>query len=129
MSWLRMRVASSDWWASRNVVSVTSTGFWSRTQAANLSGPSCLSRSRAPGSVQKTDAVRRHLHQQRIVKRRDDSAVECRPRVEPNAEAARRSIRREPAIIGNEVVRRIFGGDPALECETVMADLLLVAQA
>ena len=35
-----MRVASSDWWASRMVVSVTSTRFSFRIQRAKASGPS-----------------------------------------------------------------------------------------
>ena len=36
---MRTRVASSDWWASRNVVSVTATSFCSRSRRANSSGP------------------------------------------------------------------------------------------
>ena len=35
-----MRVASSDWWASRMVVSVTSARFSARIQRAKASGPS-----------------------------------------------------------------------------------------
>ena len=34
-----MRVASSDWWASRKVVSVTATAVCSRSASANASGP------------------------------------------------------------------------------------------
>ena len=40
MSYVRIRVASSDWCASRKVVSVTSRRGCSRTQWANFSGPS-----------------------------------------------------------------------------------------
>ena len=40
MSWVRIRVASSDWCASRMVVSVTSTRVSARIQAAKASGPS-----------------------------------------------------------------------------------------
>ena len=44
-----MRVANSDWWASRKVVSVSKRDFWLRVHWANLSGPSSLSLSRDPG--------------------------------------------------------------------------------
>jgi len=44
-----MRVASSDWWASRMVVSVISTFFCASIQSASAFGP-CSSRSvRVPG--------------------------------------------------------------------------------
>ena len=36
---VRIRVASSDWWASRNVVSVTSSRFCSRTHCGELRRP------------------------------------------------------------------------------------------
>jgi hypothetical protein len=36
---VRMRVASSDWWASRMVVSVMSTRFSLRIHSAKLGGP------------------------------------------------------------------------------------------
>ena len=45
---VRNRVASSDWCASRNVVSVTPTAFESRIQRANPSGPSSVSRCLDP---------------------------------------------------------------------------------
>ena len=38
-SWVRTRVASSDWCASRMVVSVTRRPLWARTAAAHPSGP------------------------------------------------------------------------------------------
>ena len=40
---VRTRVASSDWWASRNVVSVTATRVWARSRRANSSGPTSSS--------------------------------------------------------------------------------------
>ena len=45
-----MRVASSDWCASRMVVSVIRTCFWSFIQAANFSGPSWSRRCLVPGT-------------------------------------------------------------------------------
>ncbi len=48
MSRVRMRVANSDWCASRMLVSVSRTAFCSRIHAANFSGPSCLSKGRNP---------------------------------------------------------------------------------
>jgi len=39
MSYVRTRVASSDWCASRNVVSISSNLLWALTAAANPSGP------------------------------------------------------------------------------------------
>ncbi len=44
-----MRVASSDWWPSRMVVSVTSTRLCSRIHLASALGPRDLSKSRVPG--------------------------------------------------------------------------------
>ena len=48
---VRTRVASSDWWASRNVVSVTATSCCSRSRRANASGPSSSSRWRVPSGA------------------------------------------------------------------------------
>ena len=45
---MRTRVASSDWCASRNVVSVTATRSWARSSAANASGPTASNRWREP---------------------------------------------------------------------------------
>lgn len=39
-SWVRTRVASSDWWASLKVVSISSSPSWLRTARAKPSGPS-----------------------------------------------------------------------------------------
>ena len=49
MSNVRTRVASSDWCASRIVVSVSSSGFCLSTHAQNFSGPSASRRVRVPG--------------------------------------------------------------------------------
>ena len=48
MSKLRTRVAMSDWWASRKVVSVMSRRFCFSVHSANFFGPSSSSRSRVP---------------------------------------------------------------------------------
>ena len=45
---VRTRVASSDWWASRKVVSVTPTAGDSRSQRAKPSGPNSTSRCLDP---------------------------------------------------------------------------------
>ena len=45
---MRTRVASRDWWASRNVVSVTATASCARRAFAKPSGPSSSSRWREP---------------------------------------------------------------------------------
>lgn len=47
-SWVRTLVASSDWWASLKVVSISSRPWWARTALANPSGPSCSNTSRKP---------------------------------------------------------------------------------
>ena len=48
---MRTRVASSDWCASRNVVSVTATAVCSRSACANFSGPSESSAWRVPSGA------------------------------------------------------------------------------
>ncbi len=48
---VRTRVASSDWCASRKVVSVTPTRCWPRRSAANFSGPSWSSACREPSGA------------------------------------------------------------------------------
>ena len=48
MSYVRTRVASSDWCASRNVVSVISSRFCSVVHAAKPSGPSSCKSCRVP---------------------------------------------------------------------------------
>ena len=56
---VRSRVASSDWWASRKVVSVISSGFCSSTHCANFSGPSSCSICRVPGRRGRLTSQRR----------------------------------------------------------------------
>ena len=48
---MRKRVASSDWCASRNVVSVSNSCFLLQDPLANFSGPSCLNFSRLPSGI------------------------------------------------------------------------------
>ena len=57
----------------------------------------------------------RHLHQQRIVIRRDHRAAVRRTAVEPDAEARGRAVGGELSVIGHEVVGGILGGDAALQ--------------
>ncbi len=57
MSKLRIRVASSDWWASRNVVSVTNSRSCSRTQRLNFSAPIALNLSRLPSGTWRAGGV------------------------------------------------------------------------
>ena len=45
---MRTRVASSDWWASRKVVSVTATASCWRSEAANFSGPTRMQQVAGP---------------------------------------------------------------------------------
>lgn len=47
-SWVRIRVAKSDWWASRNVVSITIRLLFFLTAFANPSGPSEIKMSLSP---------------------------------------------------------------------------------
>ena len=70
-----------------------------------------------------------HLHQQRVVERRHDGAGEGGAAVEPNAHAARRTVVREPAVVGHELVRRVFGRHAALNRKAVRRDLILRRQA
>ena len=66
-----------------------------------------------------------HLHQQRIVEARDDGAGVGRSGVEPDAEPGRTAIGRDAAIVGDEIVFGVFGGDAALQCVRVDANLFL----
>ena len=58
---VRTRVASSDWWASRNVVSVTATAGRARSQLAKPAGPSSARRWRLPGGGWRAEIDRRQL--------------------------------------------------------------------
>ena len=55
-----MRVASSDWCASRMVVSVTSTRFSARIQARKRFGPVAVEPLLGAGAGQRVEARRRH---------------------------------------------------------------------
>ena len=69
----------------------------------------------ALAGVREFAAPRGGLHQQRIVIRRDHRAAVGRTAVEANAESRGRAVCRKLAVIGNEVVGGIFGGDAALQ--------------
>ncbi len=72
---------------------------------------------------------RGHLHEQRIVRRRDDRAGVRRAGIEPDAEAGRAAIRRDAAVVGDEIVFRIFRRHAALHRVAVEADVLLARHA
>lgn len=67
----------------------------------------------------------RYLHQKRIVITGDDRPRIGRPAIQTNAEAGRRAVRRYTAVVGNEIVLRVFCGDTALQRMAVEADILL----
>ncbi len=67
----------------------------------------------------------RDLLQQRIVVARDDRARIGRPPVEPDAEARRPAIGGDAAVIGDEVVERVLGGDAALDGVAVQLHVAL----
>ncbi len=58
-----------------------------------------------------------------------DRAGKRRARVEPNAHAAGRAIVRDAAVVGHEMVRRIFGRHAALNGKAVRRDGLLRRQS
>ena len=69
------------------------------------------------------------LLQQRIVEARDHRAGIGRAAIEADAEAGRAAIGGDTAIVRNEVVLRVLGGDAALEGVAVEADLALPGNA
>ena len=73
----------------------------------------------------RASAPSRHLLQQRIVEAGDDRARIGRAAVEPDAEAGRAAIGGDAAIVGNEILLRIFGGDAALQRVAVEPDVRL----
>ena len=79
-----------------------------------------LGRGRRPG---------RHLDQQRVVVGRDHRAAIGRAGVEPDAEAGRAAVGGQPAVVGQEAVFRVFGGDAALQRVAVERDLRLLGHA
>ena len=68
---------------------------------------------------------RRHLHQQRVEVGRDDRAGEGGAGVEPDAHAAGRAIGGDPAVVGEEAVLGVLGGDAALNRRPHRLDLRL----
>ena len=72
---------------------------------------------------------RGHLHEQRVGTTRDDRAGVCGAGVEPDAEAGGAAIRRDAAVVRDEIVLRIFGRHAALHRVAVEADVLLLRHA
>ena len=81
------------------------------------------------GRVLEPAGVGRDLHQQRVVERRDDRARRGRAAVQPQAQAARRAIVGDPAVVGSEVVGGVLGRDPALDGMPLCLDRLLAGDA
>ena len=65
------------------------------------------------------------LDQQAVVIARDDPAGISRAAVQTNAHARRGPVGRDAPVIGDEVVLRIFGGDPGLQRMPVQANIAL----
>src|SRR5439155_10503104 len=65
------------------------------------------------------------FHQQRIEVGRDDRAAERGAAVEANVVSAAGTVGREPAVVGNEVILVIFGGDSSLIRDAAGRDLVL----
>lgn len=59
-SWVRTRVARRDWWASLNVVSISSRPWWARTAFAKPSGPSLSSTSLKPTGGSPAACIQTH---------------------------------------------------------------------
>src|SRR6185369_13722055 len=70
----------------------------------------------------------RGLHQQGIVKRCDHSPGEGRASVEPDTESGGRAIRVNLAVVWNEALGRVLGGDAALHGVTVKRHAILRRQ-
>src|SRR5581483_3888197 len=79
----------------------------------------------APGRIDEAQPAGGHLDQQRVVKGRDDGAGEGAARVEADAQAAGRAVVRQPAVVGDEVVRGVLGRDAALHGEAAVRRLVL----
>ena len=69
------------------------------------------------------------FHEQRVEVGRDDGAREGGAGVEANAHAAGRPVGRHAAVVGEESVFGILGGDAALDRRPHRANRLLVAEA
>ena len=66
-----------------------------------------------------------YLLKQRVVETRDHRAGIGGAAVQPYAEAGRPAIGGDAAVVGDEVLLRVFGGDSALQRMAVEADVLL----
>ncbi len=71
---------------------------------------------------------RRHLHEQRIVIRRNHRAAIRRRPVQPYAETRRRAVRMNPSVIRHEPVRRVLRRHPALHREPIHQHVFLLRQ-
>ncbi len=69
------------------------------------------------------------LHQQRVIGAGDDCAGVGSAGIQPHTKARGAAIRRDAAIVRNEVVFRILGGDPALQRMGIDPDLVLGGHA
>ncbi len=78
-----------------------------------------------PSGVDEPSTAGADLDQQRVVKRRDDRPGGRQAAVEPEAEAAGRSIVGDLAVVGRELVLGVLGRDPALEGEPLRVDRVL----
>ncbi len=76
---------------------------------------SCSARSIRRAASMNRRPAGADLHQQRVVKRRDDPAGDRRAAVGPDAQAADRAIMRDPAVVGRELVFGVLGRHPALD--------------
>ncbi len=70
----------------------------------------------------------RGLHQQRIVVRSDGGAAVRRSTVEADAEAGGRAIGMDLAVVGNEIIGGILGGNAALQRVAIHDDAFLPGQ-
>ena len=66
-----------------------------------------------------------HLDEQAVIIARDDAARIGRAAIQPDAVAGGRAVGGQAAIVGDEVVQRVFGGDAALYGMAVQLDLSL----
>ncbi len=82
----------------------------------------------ALASVRELAAPGGHFYQERIVERRDHRAAIGGRAVEADSEARRRTIGMDLAVVGNEIVGWIFGGDAALQREAMHRDVRLGGQ-
>ena len=65
----------------------------------------------------------RHLDEKAVIIARDDAARIGRAAIQPDAIAGGRAVGRQAAIVGDEVVQRVFGGDAALHGVAVQFDI------